>query len=323
MFPGEHFVSTELYVHWRDAVWIVGVRERLPFWEWPGSSQNGRLAVTTHLPGYTRAVSVETMKSLCRLLLALLPGLVVGVPLLAQSAPRTVHVFVALADNVNQGIVPVAKILGNGEDAEHNLYWGSAYGVKTFFARSADWKLLSSGEKPKDEVLERCVFKHRTANVYLVADAYRGREIQTAILNFFDAAAGVSSGQITVKDGPGMVTLNIRGDSNLVVYIGHDGLMDFKLPRIPKKKNNTLRQAIMLACASKAYFAEPLRASGAYPLLWTTNLMAPEAYTLKSALDGWILGESNEQIRERGAEAYAKYQKCGVNGARKLMATGW
>src|SRR5271155_1582989 len=105
------------------------------------------------------------MKRLRCLLLALL-GLVVGVPLLAQGPPRTVHVFVALADNVNQGIVPVAKILGNGEDAEHNLYWGSAYGVKTFFSRSADWKLLSSGEKPKDEVLERCVFKHRTANVY-------------------------------------------------------------------------------------------------------------------------------------------------------------
>jgi hypothetical protein len=249
--------------------------------------------------------------------------LLLSVPLLAQTPPRTVHVFVALADNIYQGIVPVAKILGNGEDAPHNLYWGSAYGVKTFFARSADWRLLSSGEKPKDEVLERCVFKHRSANVYLVAEAYRGREIQTALQNFFDAAAGVSAGQISVKDGLQTVTLNIRGDASLVVYIGHNGLMDFHLPRIPKKKNDSPRQAIMLACASKAYFAEPLRASGAYPLLWTTNLMAPEAYTLKSALDGWILHESNEQIRERSAAAYAKYQKCGINGARKLMVTGW
>jgi hypothetical protein len=57
--------------------------------------------------------------------------------------------------------------------------------------------------------------------------------------------------------------------------------------------------------------------------LWTTNLMAPEAYTLKSALDGWILGESGEEIRNRAAAAYDKYQKCGISGARKLMATGW
>jgi hypothetical protein len=119
------------------------------------------------------------------------------------------------------------------------------------------------------------------------------------------------------------VTLDIRGGSRLVVYIGHDGLMDFQLPRLPKKKTDTPRQAIILACASKAYFAVPLRASGAYPLLWTTNLMAPEAYTLKSALDGWILGESGEEIRNRAAVAYDKYQKCGLSGARKLMATGW
>jgi hypothetical protein len=51
--------------------------------------------------------------------------------------------------------------------------------------------------------------------------------------------------------------------------------------------------------------------------------MAPEAYTLKSALDGWILRESNEKIRERAAAAYDKYQKCGLNAARRLMATGW
>jgi hypothetical protein len=51
----------------------------------------------------------------------------------AQDAkPRTIHVFVALADNDHQGIVPVARVLENGDDPEHNLYWGSAYGVKAF-----------------------------------------------------------------------------------------------------------------------------------------------------------------------------------------------
>ena len=41
--------------------------------------------------------------------------------------------------------------------------------------------------------------------------------------------------------------------------------------------------------------------------------MAPEAYTLKTALDGWILGESNDKIRDRAAAAYDKYQKCGFS----------
>lgn len=238
-----------------------------------------------------------------------------------QPAPRTVHVFVALADNQHQGIVPVPARLGNGDDPDRNLYWGSAYGVKTFFRRSAEWVMTNCIAKPKPEVLERCVFKHRETNTYLVADAYRGSEIREAILDFFDAAAGASPE--TVVTSPSGQPLTIRAGSNLVAYVGHDGLMDFRLPLIPKPKNEIRRDAIILACASKQYFSEPLRTGGAYPLLWTTNLMAPEAYTLKSALEGWIVGENSEQIRDRAAAAYDKYQKCGVRAARRLFVSGW
>ncbi len=240
-----------------------------------------------------------------------------------DSGLRTVHVFVALADNEHQGIIPVAAILGNGEDAKHNLYWGSAYGVKTFFSRSADWMRVSCGEKPKAEIIERCVFKHRAANVYLVADAYRGIEIRQAILDFLDSAAGDGAEMMSLPSASGALKLPIRGGANLVAYIGHDGLMDFQLSRFPRKKNEVHREAVVLACASKQFFAEPVRASGAYPLLWTTGLMAPEAYTLKSALDGWIAGENNEQIRDRAAGAYDKYQKCGFRAAHRLLVSGW
>lgn len=262
------------------------------------------------------------IRSLCRILATGLCWAVIAAFAWSQNPPtRAVHVFVALADNQHQGIVPVPARLGNGDDAEHNLYWGSAYGVKTFFARSPEWSLLNCGSKPKPEVLERCIFKHRTTDTYLVADAYRGSEIRQAILDFFDAAAGASPETID-----GLLSgerLTIRGGSNLVAYVGHDGLMDFSLPLIPKKKNETRRDAIILACASKQYFADVLRAGGAYPLLWTTNLMAPEAYTLKSALDGWIGGENGEQIRDRAAGAYDKYQKCGLRAAHRLFASGW
>jgi len=240
-----------------------------------------------------------------------------------DSAPRTVHVFVALADNQSQGIIPVPAKLGNGEDPEHNLYWGSAYGVRTFFARSADWERVVCSEKPKTEILERCVFKHRATNVYLVADAYRGREIRQAILDFLASAAGDDPEAVSVAAGSGTLKLRTRGGANLVAYIGHDGLMDFQLLQFPRKKNSVRRDAVVLACASKQYFAEAVRASGAYPLLSTTGLMAPEAYTLKSALDGWIAGENNEQIRDRAAGAYDKYQKCGFRAAHRLLVSGW
>ena len=51
--------------------------------------------------------------------------------------------------------------------------------------------------------------------------------------------------------------------------------------------------------------------------------MAPEAYTLKAAIDGWIKKETDIEIRERAAQAYHKYQKCGINGARNLIVTGF
>jgi hypothetical protein len=250
-------------------------------------------------------------------------GLAIGTAFAQYSALRTVHVFVALADNQSQGIVPVAAKLGNGEDPERNLYWGSAYGVKTFFTRSADWERIKCGEKPKAEILERCVFKYRAANVYLLADAYRGREIRQAILDFLASGAGDDPQIVTVPAATGALKLPTRGGANLVAYIGHDGLMDFQLTQFSRKKNDVHRDAVVLACASKQFFAEPVRASGAYPLLWTTGLMAPEAYTLKSALDGWIAGESNDQIRDRAAGAYDKYQKCGFRAAHRLLTSGW
>jgi hypothetical protein len=245
-------------------------------------------------------------------------------------------VFVALADNVNQGIVPVPAKLGNGQDADRNLYWGAAGGVKTFFARSAEWQLLSQGQGPKPEVLERCVFKHRTANVYLVADAYRGDRIQQAITDFLEAAAGGNTEQVGLR---GMsrasrahtasigahepaITVPAGGNASLVAYIGHDGLMDFHLPNLPRQRNLAPREAVILACISKTYFADPMRSAGARPLLWTTGLMAPEAYTLKYALDGWIARENDEQIRERAAQAYDHYQKCGIKAARRLLVSG-
>jgi hypothetical protein len=238
---------------------------------------------------------------------------------------RTVHVFVALADNDHQGIVPVARILGNGEDPEHNLYWGSAYGVKAFFSHSPQWKRLGCSAKPKAAILERCIFVYGTADVYLVADAYRGSEIKQAIWDFLDSAVGGGAESIPAT-GPNVGPLRklpIYGSADGLVYIGHDGLMDFQLPKYPRQRDGTHRDAVVLACASKQYFGEAIRTGGAYPLLWTTNLMAPEAYTLKSALDGWIAGENREQIRDRAAGAYDKYQKCGARAARRLFATGW
>jgi hypothetical protein len=236
-----------------------------------------------------------------------------------RNSGRVIHVLVALCDNQYQGIVPVPARIGNGDDPANNLYWGAAFGVKTFFKRASDWKLIAETRNPRAGILERLVFKHRTVDVYLVADAYRGREIKRSVADFFDFSAG--RGGETIKTNS--MELYAGGAADLQAYVGHDGLMDFALESYPEKTGDRRRDAVILACLSKRYFAEPLRKTGAKPLLWTTGLMAPEAYVLKAAIDGWILNEDGERIRRRAATAYNQYQKCGMSGARRLFATGW
>jgi hypothetical protein len=240
--------------------------------------------------------------------------------LAAQASPRVVHVYVALADNQHQGIVPVPPKLGNGDVPSDNLYWGAAYGVRTFFRASADWELLSVGRGPKTEILERCVFKSRNADVYLVADAYEGSKIREAVADFLAAAAGLNEQAVPLQ---GSQTVMAGGAADLVAYVGHDAFMDFQIPSISGKKSQKSRSVIVLACASKPYFSSYLREAGAEPLLWTTGLMAPEAYTLKAALDGWIGHENGAAIRDRAARAYDRYQHCGLTAAQRLFTTGW
>jgi hypothetical protein len=241
----------------------------------------------------------------------------------SPNSARVIHVLVALCDNVNQGIVPVPPRLGNGEDLQNNLYWGAAYGVKTFFAKSADWKLVPQVGNPKAAVLERCVFKRKNTDVYLVADAYRGAEIKQTITDFLEYASGNKPETVGLNSSPAQTSISIGGGSDLVVFVGHNGLMDFNLSSYPKKKNDRRRDAVMLCCASRSYFYEPLREAGANPVLWTTGLMAPEAYILKALIDGWILNESGEKIRARAAQAYNTYQRCGLKAARNLFSSGW
>jgi hypothetical protein len=235
------------------------------------------------------------------------------------------HAFVALCDNIHQGIVPVSATLGNGDDAQRNLYWGAAFGVKTFFSKSKEWRVVDCQPGPDDGqfIIERCVFKRRDRAAFLVADAYRGSEIKRATQTFLQAASGFTGETLSISVDGQAYPLHLYGGAGLVTYSGHDGLMDFQLTAPPKKQDDDERGAIILACASKSYFADVLRKTGARPVLWTTNLMAPEAYILAAAIEGWLRKETDEQIRVRAAKAYNQYQNCGERSANNLFATGW
>lgn len=226
---------------------------------------------------------------------------------------------VALCDNKYQGIVPVPARIGNGQDPANNLYWGCGYGVKTFLKKQSEWQLVTVVKQPAPYIHERLVFKHRRPGIYLVADAYDGARMKETITRFLQYAAGRDRIPVLLDND----TLPAGGDARLICFIGHNGLMDARLSAYPEKADNRPRDIAIFACASKPYFSEAIRRTGANPLIWTTHLMSPEAYTLDAMIDSWLQKEKPALIHEKVAQAYLQYQHCGLKRARRLFATGW
>ncbi|MGF2413768.1 hypothetical protein [Ferruginibacter sp.] len=231
---------------------------------------------------------------------------------------KTIHVLVALCDNKYQGIVPVPAAIGNGQDPNSNLYWGCVFGIRSYFKNSASWTLLKRYSIDSIK-MERLIFKNKKQNYYLVADAYNGKYIKQCTVEFLQSCSGQAKDTLHINNK----TIGINGNATLVAYIGHDGLMDFTLNQNFTNTDNIKREAIILACISKRYFAPHLAATKANPLVWSTGLMSPEAYTLHDALESYINNASAENIRSSAAKAYSKYQKCSVKAARNLLVTGF
>jgi hypothetical protein len=226
---------------------------------------------------------------------------------MAAEEIKVIHVLVALCDNDFQGIVKVPKHLGNGDDPNSNLYWGCSGGVKATFRNSPVWKLVKSIQNPRSSVLERIVFQHKSGDIFLVADGYRGRNIKRTLEDFFALLAGR---QIEKEFEP-IPELNKEihagSGASLVVYLGHNGLMDIHFESLPG--GHSQKEAVVLCCASEQYFKAILNQYGVKPILLTTQLMYPGAMVLETAFDGWIKGETREQIRVRAGKAYAKNQR--------------
>ena len=218
---------------------------------------------------------------------------------IASAAPKQVRVFVALCDNKTQGIMPVGVKIGNGDDPDANLYWGCSDGFGTFFRKSPRWKVKSSEKDVSKEILRRMVVSHAKGDMEITADAYRGSEIRKCVLDFENAAAS--------------------GKYDLVAYIGHNGLMDFKV-EAPAKVEGNDTAVVVLCCMSDSYFSKRLGALGCEPLLMTSQFMYPGSFLLDAALESWRAGGSKSEIRTAAGRAYAKNQKISVKSATGVFA---
>ncbi|MEO0897673.1 MAG: hypothetical protein AAFY71_14810 [Bacteroidota bacterium] len=236
-------------------------------------------------------------------------------------SPTVVHILVPLCDNEHQGIVPVSSSLGNGTNLRTNLYWGARYGIKSHFKISSKWKLVASQMDITPNILERVIFESQETgfeHIKIVADAYRGDKMKECLTDYFSSLAGKKKGKIIILDKE----LGIHGNADLIVFNGHNGLMDTEVPLITSE-DQQIRDASAIGCISHPYFKSYLQAAGGYPLLMTTNLLAPEAYVVESLIQAWMRRKSGPEIRTAAGKAYDRYQKCGIRGATRLFRTGW
>jgi len=232
-------------------------------------------------------------------------ALLLLIPTLTFAEPATIHVFVALVDNEHQGIAPVPAKIGNGDDLEHNLYWGCDEAIPPVFKKSRAWKLESTAVGPKAEILERRAYLHTSGNWRLIVDAYRGSAIRTCTADFFTALA---------SDEP-------VATHPLCIYVGHDGLMEFALPETALAKPGPGRDAIVFCCESNKYFGPHLATVNAKPVLLTQQFMYPGGFLVHAALDGWTKKETPAQILQRAATSYAANQKISVKAAAGVFTT--
>jgi hypothetical protein len=221
---------------------------------------------------------------------------------LSWAAEKSIGVFVALADNAHQGIVPVPAAIGNGDDPERNLYWGTADGLRGIFDKSKEWRLAEKSDRPADaDILRARTYRHVASGAVLHARAYRGAAIERCIRDFESAI------QTNAFD--------------LVVFIGHNGLMDFELP-VPARTARPTHAAdcVVLCCKSEAYFKSRIESAGGRPVLLTTQLMYPGAFILHAVADGWLKGATLADLRARAGAAYATNQKLSIKAGTGVFS---
>ena len=237
--------------------------------------------------------------------------------------PLVIHAIVPLCDNDHQGIVPVNSQLGDGQNLKTNLYWGAGYGVKSYFKLKTDWKLSADIMNPHTDILERVVFKKTLSNgtkLILVADAFRGDRMKESLHSYFASLSGIKNDSVIISSTE---SFKISSEADLLIFNGHDGLMDDTL-KTYFNKDGKQRETMVIACYGKTFFLDRIEKCGAYPLITTTGLLAPEAYAMHAGIEAWAQLKSDKEIRNAVGDAYfSKHPSSTQAGCRGLFYTGW
>ena len=229
-------------------------------------------------------------------------------PLIAAAqTPKQARVIVSLADNDNQGIVPINASLGNGQSPRQNLYWGALYGAKTHFKKMLGW-IVNPKETQSADILDAFELIHEAhPNISISFEAWDGAAQKNAVKAYLSDLRDAESG------------------NSLVCFVGHNALMDLFVTNLPASRQSKQmnldrgRKGAVIACNSSLYFEPHHKALGIESYVMTRGLMAPEAYVLEGLLLAWLEGKGGNIARQEAAKKYAEYQKIPVRSANRLF----
>ena len=252
-----------------------------------------------------------------------------------EGKPLVISQYVAFCDNKYQGIVPVSKNLGNGNNTETNLYWGAGFGYRNFFKKDERWKLVHS-EKAGKIIAQLLVFSRmvqpsgawekngikKPFNAYLIILGYKGKYIRKTVEDYLGALMGRSDFSLGLSNDK---VIHGGSQSHLVAYAGHNYLMDLNdtgmrmIEKARKTSGKTAKAAMILACKSSQYFTPGICGKNVAVLVLTKDFMAPEAYTASAAYDAILYGQGQNSVLEGAVRAYARYQKISIRTAKRMF----
>lgn len=237
---------------------------------------------------------------------------------LAAGKPMVAEVHVALCDNsiIHCG----GNGMGDGASLERNLYWGTTHGMHGWLSRRASgWRLVGKPAPRRGEVLATEIW-HRRADpdgalrkrgvtkpfdVYLIAEAWRGSDIDPALESWLDDLYGDATRTYALDDGR---AIDGGAAAHLVAWVAHNRFMDLPTydfqPRAAKAGARP-RGVVAIACYSQLYLASQTSSPARVPLFFTADFVFASAPALVAAIGAFAAGGSLEAIRKAGITGYA------------------
>lgn len=240
---------------------------------------------------------------------------------LAAGRPLVIQAHVPLCDNT---IIACGNArLGDGDRPASNLYWATSEGFLGWFGRRGHgWTevLAADGAAVGEaDVLDLRVWRRtvptsaawraagapRRIEVYVVAQAWRGRAIDRALARYAEDLYGAHVQAIALPDG---ATLAAGGDAHVVAYVGHNRLMDlarFDWGAIAARGDERSRGVIAIACHTAPYMQDVVPGPRQVPLVLTRDFMLASAAALEGAVTAFARGGGYAAVRRGAAQGYA------------------